>query len=530
MGFARTCLVRVLLPASLAAAPNACTDPASSISDAAISDGGSPTTDTTSTTSDATFVLDAFGPIDAGGPDADGDGLSDADESRLGTNPSLPDSDGDGLSDGAEVAIGTNPNLQDTDGDGRTDGAEVLVGTDPRRVDDACAADRYDASLGEKPADIIFVIDNSGSMELEIESVERNINESFADIIRNSGVDFRVIVLSQHGDSADRRICIREPLSTTNCEPVPARPANTDQFYHYSENISSHDSFVKILETYDTPDQFGLAPDGWQAWLRPEAFKVFVEITDDDPSGRLPDRPSGQNSATAANFEAALFALDPPHFGQPGQRNYIFHSIVGLVATSSADPWTESDPVQRDTCPTGVDPGVEYQALSIATRGLRYPVCSFESYDAIFRAAAQSVIATARIGCALDLPDAPAGQTLNLSTIAVEWTPAGGPTRLIPRASQAGCVGDGFFLDGDMVRLCAGTCAEVEVASSGTLAVVSGCGQPGADGGTPDVGPGRPDAGQGNCVPTSPTETACANGLDDDCDGFFDIEDIDCLL
>jgi hypothetical protein len=42
------------------------------------------------------------------------------------------DSDGDGLTDAEEAALGTNPNAIDTDGDGATDGAEALVaGTSP---------------------------------------------------------------------------------------------------------------------------------------------------------------------------------------------------------------------------------------------------------------------------------------------------------------------------------------------------------------------------------------------------------------
>lgn len=90
--------------------------------------------------------------------DADGDGLTNAQEAKLGTNPNNPDSDGDGvkdgeddcptikgtekgcpkidnsgadtdkdgLSDAMEGKIGTNPNNPDSDGDGLNDGEEYL--------------------------------------------------------------------------------------------------------------------------------------------------------------------------------------------------------------------------------------------------------------------------------------------------------------------------------------------------------------------------------------------------------------------
>jgi hypothetical protein len=58
--------------------------------------------------------------------DDDNDGLSNAEEIILGTNPNDNDSDNDGAFDGVEVnTYASNPLLQDTDGDGLTDGAEI---------------------------------------------------------------------------------------------------------------------------------------------------------------------------------------------------------------------------------------------------------------------------------------------------------------------------------------------------------------------------------------------------------------------
>ena len=65
----------------------------------------------------------AFGLLDPGIDDHDGDGLSTYDEVMVyGTNPRRADTDGDGLSDYNEVHGSTNPLHPDTDGDGIPDG------------------------------------------------------------------------------------------------------------------------------------------------------------------------------------------------------------------------------------------------------------------------------------------------------------------------------------------------------------------------------------------------------------------------
>jgi eukaryotic-like serine/threonine-protein kinase len=77
----------------------------------------------------------AAGTAQAKGDD-DGDGLSNARELALGTDPNNPDTDGDGLSDGDEVnRYGTNPLMRDTDGDNLSDGEEVSLGLNPQNPD-----------------------------------------------------------------------------------------------------------------------------------------------------------------------------------------------------------------------------------------------------------------------------------------------------------------------------------------------------------------------------------------------------------
>ncbi|NQU38769.1 MAG: hypothetical protein HQ523_02335 [Lentisphaerae bacterium] len=69
--------------------------------------------------------------------DFDGDGLSNAEEYTLGTDPRLLDSDGDGLGDYDEVnTYNTDPADTDTDDDGAEDGWEIANGFDPDDASD----------------------------------------------------------------------------------------------------------------------------------------------------------------------------------------------------------------------------------------------------------------------------------------------------------------------------------------------------------------------------------------------------------
>lgn len=63
--------------------------------------------------------------VTMGNGDSDNDGLDNATEERLGTNPNISDTDNDGLTDGIEVRTGcTSPLNPDSDNDGIQDGTE----------------------------------------------------------------------------------------------------------------------------------------------------------------------------------------------------------------------------------------------------------------------------------------------------------------------------------------------------------------------------------------------------------------------
>jgi hypothetical protein len=63
--------------------------------------------------------------------DSDGDGLTDAEEALIGTDPNNPDTNFDGLTDGNSVAVGIDPISMDVDGDGVLNAVELANGTNP---------------------------------------------------------------------------------------------------------------------------------------------------------------------------------------------------------------------------------------------------------------------------------------------------------------------------------------------------------------------------------------------------------------
>lgn len=120
--------------------------------------------------------------------DSDGDGLSDKEETSLGTDPFNPDTDGDGLYDGDEVKkYKTDPLNPDTDYGGIKDGVEIHYETDPLDPDD----DILNISIGEKLIlrNIEFV---TGKSEITNRS-ERILNNVLSAMNKKPETTFQVV-------------------------------------------------------------------------------------------------------------------------------------------------------------------------------------------------------------------------------------------------------------------------------------------------------------------------------------------------
>jgi cysteine-rich repeat protein len=432
---------------------------------------------------------------------SDGSGSASATSSSTTTDPGTgttvgPGTCGDGIVDPGE-ACDDGPNngpgqpcnadctTAGTCGDGVLDpGEECDDGPDngPEKncssecVSALCGTQMAEPEIMPKPVDIIIAIDNSGSMGEEIQGVQDNINVNFAQILGQSGLDYRMIMVAKFGDLSGESVCIEEPLSGIpqgGCANPPNAPVNAERFYHYSTEIGSHDSWCKLLRAYDGTlvDDFALAPMGWREWLRPDSYKVFLEVTDDGVTcsgggwNYADNNQAMAGQTTAAQFDQDLRALDSAAFGETAEtRNYKWYSLVAMAYNDPPEKaYTPMDPIITGECPTAADPGTGYQALSIMTDGLRFPLCDPTKYDVVFQAIANEVVADAKIACEFAIPEPPEGKLLDEESIVVVFTPNGqNPVPLMQVPSPDQCNPTGFYIENNTVVLCPEACAAAQ--------------------------------------------------------------------
>ncbi len=357
----------------------------------------------------------------------------------------------------------------------------------------ACSKLTAKTELELKPVDIIFVVDNSCSMDKESQAIEQNINTNFAQIISASGIDYRVVMISQHSPStktigAYYGICVGAPLGGSLCPITEVKaPTNNPPLYHAYDKlyVNSHDTLCRLLEWYDQPDRYNLAPGGYKDYLRTEAFKIFVSFTDDGISCSYGGKTYNDSNSVSGGtnvgqqWDADILARDPAMFGTVADRNYAFYSVIG-IGSNPANPnksWSPTDPINTTECTTAVDPGTGYQQISNMTGGLKFPVCEGSGFDVVFSELAKGVIKGAKIACEFDVPEAPKGKEIDLSSVGVGFTPGtGGPQQKFNQvANQAACTPTSFYIEAGKIRLCQAACLVVQNDTAGQLDVLIDC-------------------------------------------------------
>src|SRR5688572_28815304 len=193
--------------------------------------------------------------------------------------PPAPATNGGGGSGGMEPTIGPPPppssvptsvvQVPPSGGNGGAGGMNggsgggAGDGAAGRTVTENCAMSKATAMdiMTVRPADIIFAIDSSTSMDEEIGFVQTNMN-TFSQQISASGIDVHVVLIAN--ETGMRPVCIGAPLGSGTC-PGDSKAPN---YVHVPVGVGSHDALDQIIDTFPM----------YQQYLRPEATKSFVVI------------------------------------------------------------------------------------------------------------------------------------------------------------------------------------------------------------------------------------------------------------
>ncbi len=359
-------------------------------------------------------------------------------------SPGTPPAAGDG-------GVGTDANVPVSVGDG---GEISVPSVDSGEPFDAapptCAATVAEV---EKPkVDIVFVIDNSGSMGAEMTQVKTNVN-AFAQRIGQSGLDYRVIFIVAKASSPTQTglvLCVPQPLGGPNCTD------NLPTFRHVNQSVGSTNALSLILSTYDSTN----ANLAWKGNLRADSYKVFVAVTDD------------QSAITSSAFDTQLLAKQPAGmFGTAAARRYIFHTIAG---------WREGTAyLTGPTCTGAVNNGSRYQELSRLTGGIIDSVCKTD-YSGVLDNIARGT--TQRLACELSVPTQ---ANADPTKVAVQVTAPGGAAQVLTRvldASRCAANPNSWYYDNNTtptkILLCTDTCTSVNAQQGTKIEALVGCATP----------------------------------------------------
>lgn len=298
-----------------------------------------------------------------------------------------------------------------------------------------------------READVVFVIDNSGSMADEIAIVQERMN-AFSQQISDADVDAHIVLISASQGApteftgvGELGICIAAPLGSGQCPDDSVPP----QYLHLPLSVGSNDSLELLLSTYAD----------WSAGLRPQAETAIVVITDDN--AWLPD--ANTTGQVAESFMEQIAGLDPALAAR-----LRFHGIFA-----------------RTLCSQAAAEGEVYEQLVRRTGGVAGDLCR-RDFQGVFDAVADSVIAGASLGCEWAIPEPPEGEELLFAQVAVRYTPSDtGVPEFLPRVSDAmGCLtADGWYYDDpenpQKVAVCRTTCDRLRNDNDPLVDLVFGC-------------------------------------------------------
>lgn len=337
------------------------------------------------------------------------------------------DNDGDGVSDCAESSCATEPACG-RDGGPRSDAGFA-----------GCDAISFDAETALAPLDIIWIIDNSGSMDGEARIIQDNLN-SFVAAVEASGIeDYRVIVITQAGF-----VSVPPPLGT-----------DAERFRFVSFNVQSADALSHIVSSFPM----------WSDFIRPSAITHIIHVTDDE------------SSISAGAFQSMFMPL----LGH----TWVSHAIASPPG-STHSPLGGFFTIDGCTGPNGdaADNGNEYWSIASLTGGQQISICTAD-WSAAFGTLLASIAIPTPIPCEFALPEPPDGMDFDRNRVNVVYTPGSGgapvtfPFVGTPAGPACGVGADGWYYDDlenpTQIILCPMTCSRLDSDTTGSVDIALGC-------------------------------------------------------
>lgn len=304
----------------------------------------------------------------------------------------------------------------------------------------ACESIDMMSSVGLQPADIIIVVDNSGSMDFEAQAVQANMN-AFSSQIFLANIDAHVVLISQI--DGDTGVCVDPPLGSGMC---PTDDNNPPGLTHIIDSVDSNNALQKLIEHHAD----------WAPAMRATASKHVIVVTDD-------------NSDLSANdFQTMWAALDPTYVP------YKFHAIAapeGPVAGCLN---------QTSCCITSAAGGAVYLQLTMATGGIFGNLCDQE-FQPIFDAVAEQVIEGSTLACEFTIPPPPEGESFDPMEVNVEFFDGVGTLDIGYVEGPSDCAGvtDGWYYDDpaspSTILLCPQTCDTIQGFQGAQVSIQFGC-------------------------------------------------------
>ena len=357
-------------------------------------------------------------------------GERDEDDASVGSSISLSStlSTTDPTTGGEDTAVSDTMDKLDVAGGDSTTGM------------DSCESIDMMATVGLQPADIIIIVDNSGSMDFEAGQVQSRLNQ-FSSQIFLANIDSHVVLISSI--DGDTGVCLDPPLGSGGC---PADDNNPVLYTHIIDGVDSNNALQKLISHHAD----------WAPVMRATASKHIIVVTDDE------------SDLSAADFQAMWAALDP---------SYVPYKLHAIAAPEGPVAGCLN---QTSCCITAAAAGTVYIELTSATGGVFGNLCDQE-FQPIFDAVAEQVIQGSAIACEFDIPDPPPGEDFDPTKVNVEFFDGVGSLDIGNVDSLAACAGvtDGWYYDDpaspQTILLCPQTCDTIQGFTNAEISIQFGC-------------------------------------------------------